>query len=649
MNTQSGIRLSRPAPLVALTMASCLVAASLMAFGQAAGATARRWTVDATAPPGCSASVCQTVGSALQAASTGDTIELRDGRYANTTISKSGVTIRPASGASPVLTGATRIYASDVTLSDLDVEGALFVESSASRVTIERIAGRGIFFKIRGANHVTLRDSVIIGREDVDAVQITDGARSVLIQRNEIWGATISDAALALPSAQRPHVDCVQMFGGGNAITFRRNYIGNCDMSAFMIKSDGAALTNVLLERNFIQDCRPVTPNCDGYFAVQVHAGTDDWRVESTDPAAYYPLEGLVFRQNTIDGGVLFGNPYIGRVQFVGNVVTAGGRSVVSLSGYCTRHVFDHNVLGARVSCAGFPSGGNAFLPVSYVGRAGRDLHLAPGSGGREFASPHATALDFDGEPVCGLADAGADETCPPDTAPSSTTSTTPTTTSSTTTPSTTTSSTTTTPTTTPTGAQRVIVVIAGNDTPPSGDRPLLALLERPDVQVRIVDDDKLVSADLDDAALVVITSSVVPAKVPTWLGRVSKPMLVSEAYSFTRLGLTQDNAEVAGQTDLVVSMASHPIAAHLYGSTVRVASVGTSFGYGAPAAAATVIAELKTGRAAIFAYKKGDRLANGTMANAPRVGFYLGYESPGKMNSAGAQTFAAAVDWLLR
>lgn len=192
------------------------------------------------------------------------------------------------------------------------------------------------------------------------------------------------------------------------------------------------------------------------------------------------------------------------------------------------------------------------------------------------------------------------------------------------------------------------VALVAGSSGPPSGDVPLRNRLTAAGHTVTVVDDDALTQAAVQNAKLVVIASSVVPSKIPTWLGNLATPVLSSEVYAYGALRLGSSPSEHASQTRVDIVTPSSPLAAGLSGSVNAVTSAAT-FGLGVPPAGATVVARspAASSKAAVFAVDTGGALTSGT-APARRVGFFLAYDAPPKLSAQGGSLFDAAVAWAL-
>jgi hypothetical protein len=217
-----------------------------------------------------------------------------------------------------------------------------------------------------------------------------------------------------------------------------------------------------------------------------------------------------------------------------------------------------------------------------------------------------------------------------------------------TTTPNTTTTAkatTTTTTTTTPTGA-KVVALVAGSNPAPSGDRATVARLGQTGWTVRTIDDDALTPASLNGARAVIVSSSVVPTKIPTWLADTALPVLNSEVYAGSTLRMAGGSrTEVADQTKLQIVNAASPLAAGLSGDvTVQSPSL---ISRSTPAPGAQTVARLPgSASASIYSIERGAAMTSGS-APARRVGWYWGYTSPSATGANGWALFDAAMNWL--
>jgi hypothetical protein len=221
-----------------------------------------------------------------------------------------------------------------------------------------------------------------------------------------------------------------------------------------------------------------------------------------------------------------------------------------------------------------------------------------------------------------------------------------PTTTTTTTSTTSTTAPPTTTTTSVPDGDDDAALIVGDASSAAVGDAPLRDRLVGLGYGVTLVDDDALTSAAaLGDPDLVVVSSSVVPSKIPSWLASVPVPILNAEAYVQYTLRLATSPAEQASQTSLTILTPGHPLAAGLSG-TVAV-QAAAPMGKANPVSGAIRIASMPgTSSPSLYGIEAGTALTAGT-APARRVGFFTSYASQSKLNGAGWALFDAAVGWL--
>jgi DNA-binding protein YbaB len=153
--------------------------------------------------------------------------------------------------------------------------------------------------------------------------------------------------------------------------------------------------------------------------------------------------------------------------------------------------------------------------------------------------------------------------------------------------------------------------------------------------------------------AVVIIAESVASGDVGTKFTSVAVPVVVCEHLLFDDLKLTGTNSStdfgsVAGQTQLEIVKADHPLAAGLPAGAATVASSPSNFAWGKPASAAIKVARL-IGRPdgwGMFGYEKGAAMVGGTAAPARRVGCFIGNGTAATLNENGLRLFDAAVLW---
>jgi hypothetical protein len=195
-----------------------------------------------------------------------------------------------------------------------------------------------------------------------------------------------------------------------------------------------------------------------------------------------------------------------------------------------------------------------------------------------------------------------------------------------------------------PPSTGRDVVVVAGI-TNASGDRPIIDRLAAAGWSVTVVDDDQLTPTDLADAELILITSSVVPTKIPAWLANEPTPILSSESYSFTRLKMATSGRDTTASTvDITTESASTSGA---LAGTVAAVPRSTALGSARPVPSASVVATIagQPSNAALFTIERGSALTSGTAAER-RVGFFFGYWAPVTATTDAWTLFDNAVDW---
>ncbi len=200
------------------------------------------------------------------------------------------------------------------------------------------------------------------------------------------------------------------------------------------------------------------------------------------------------------------------------------------------------------------------------------------------------------------------------------------------------------------------IAFIAGNDSPPSGDRDIVRFLEDSGYDLLFIDDDDLAVPGSTEyieayAEMIFISSSVVPTKIPASLASTDVPLLSSEGYSFATLGLATTGKELGyTSTSIRIGNAASPLAAGLTGTPQVFSTSPGKVNLGIVGDEAIVIGTESGGarRPIHFGYESGSVLADGSVAPARRVGTFSIYDGFGKLNGAGKLLLGAAVEWLI-
>ncbi|MEM7274390.1 MAG: putative Ig domain-containing protein [Actinomycetota bacterium] len=184
------------------------------------------------------------------------------------------------------------------------------------------------------------------------------------------------------------------------------------------------------------------------------------------------------------------------------------------------------------------------------------------------------------------------------------------------------------------------LLLVAGSGGPPSADVALIDHWQAAGLAVTVIDDD-----DLDQLGpappfdLVWISSSVKPSTVGDFFAGSSVPVGTHEAFIYDDLGMATASGQKANQRRLVVD-----------GTTTTVTSSTSTFSWGTPGAAATVLATLSTNQAepAVFLYDIGAELASGVPAPGCRAGFFAGYDTPPRLGPEGLAMLTTVTTILL-
>ncbi|HEY0711237.1 MAG TPA: hypothetical protein VGF45_01090 [Polyangia bacterium] len=197
-----------------------------------------------------------------------------------------------------------------------------------------------------------------------------------------------------------------------------------------------------------------------------------------------------------------------------------------------------------------------------------------------------------------------------------------------------------------------VAFLVAAPNTPAAAETQMRERLESRGFTVRFVADNA-VASEADDAALVLISSTVHSPSLAIGFHTLAKPIMVMKASLFDELGMTgavrgADSGEDTGSEVRIVNEA-HPLAAGLRGM-VRVAPTPAAVAWGRPGEGAVKIAVmgLEPTKVALFAYERGATMLD-RVAPARRVGFFATDRSGITGSTEAMRLFDAAVDWALR
>lgn len=160
---------------------------------------------------------------------------------------------------------------------------------------------------------------------------------------------------------------------------------------------------------------------------------------------------------------------------------------------------------------------------------------------------------------------------------------------------------------------------------------------------------------DATNLALIIISSTVTSGDITKYRD-VPVPLINWEWLAYDGLGMADaDYLSIAGQTDIEIVNANHPLAAGLPAGLVTVfSSASPQIAAVYPVAGATVVANAVdgSGAAVLFGLEKGDALSEvagpGLKAPARRVGIFLGGDTFTLLNANGLKLVDAALAWTL-
>ncbi len=202
-----------------------------------------------------------------------------------------------------------------------------------------------------------------------------------------------------------------------------------------------------------------------------------------------------------------------------------------------------------------------------------------------------------------------------------------------------------------PAQPRRVLFVVAEATNPNLSEVNIAAAVTALGFTVQYITDSLSTTADAAGKSLILIASSVTSSQVNTKFRDVAVPILNWESALFDDLAMTgltagTDFGTTGGQTDLVITNPSHPLAAGHTGQN-DVFGVSGIMSWGNPNANAARVASVvgSPDQAAIFAYETGAAMV-GINAPARRVGFFLTDISGEALTGHGIHLLERAVVW---
>ena len=202
-----------------------------------------------------------------------------------------------------------------------------------------------------------------------------------------------------------------------------------------------------------------------------------------------------------------------------------------------------------------------------------------------------------------------------------------------------------------PAQPQRVLFVVANATNPNLSEVNIATAVTALGYTVEFVTDSLSTTANAAGKSLILIASSVTSSQVNTKFRDVAIPIVNWESALFDDLAMTgltagTDLGTTGGQTALVITNPSHPLAAGQTGQK-EVFGVSGTMTWGNPNANAARVASVvgNPNQAAIFAYETGASMV-GLNAPARRVGLFLNDTSGEALTGNGTSFLERAIVW---
>lgn len=195
-----------------------------------------------------------------------------------------------------------------------------------------------------------------------------------------------------------------------------------------------------------------------------------------------------------------------------------------------------------------------------------------------------------------------------------------------------------------------VLFVVGKNDLR-AGDLCIKTHLENRGLNVVIQEDTIVKSEDASGKDLVILSESARSREVGTKFRDVTVPVICSEPWLFSNLGMTGTTKKVdfgrkSHQKNFIIINPDHPLCGSC-SQEVQVCTKSFFMGWGVPGENAIAIAGLSKDphKCTIFAYDAGVEMP-GLVAPAKRVGLFLFRDTANSFTSEGWSLFDSAVDW---
>jgi len=195
------------------------------------------------------------------------------------------------------------------------------------------------------------------------------------------------------------------------------------------------------------------------------------------------------------------------------------------------------------------------------------------------------------------------------------------------------------------------VLLVVGQKDLRAGDLSIKNHLENRGLKVVIQEDTIVNNKEASGKDLVILSESARSREVGAKFRDVAIPVICSEPWLFTGLGMTGQAKKVdfgrkSHQTKILIINPDHPLCASC-SKEVQVCSKSFFMGWGVPGENAIAIAGLSKDphKCTIFAYDTGVEMP-GLVAPAKRVGLFLFRNTANAFTSEGWSLFDSAVDW---
>jgi hypothetical protein len=195
------------------------------------------------------------------------------------------------------------------------------------------------------------------------------------------------------------------------------------------------------------------------------------------------------------------------------------------------------------------------------------------------------------------------------------------------------------------------VLLVVGQKDLRTGDLSIKNHLENRGLKVVIQEDTIVKSEDASGKDLVILSESARSREVGTKFRDVAVPIICSEPWLFSNLGMTGETKKVdfgrkSHQKKMLIINPDHPLCASC-SKEVQVCSKTFFMGWGVPGENAIVVAGLSKDqhKCTIFAYDAGVKMP-GLIAPAKRVGLFLFRNTANSFTPDGWSLFDSAVDW---